>query len=74
MKNFDQWFQEKMPRQPIESYKKNVRLGWVACKEEVLKILSKNKTTVYSESNGEDIDEIGIDFIDLEVIDKIKKL
>jgi hypothetical protein len=40
--NFDKWYNSKLPRQPFNSYKREIKLGWDACKQEVLNIIKES--------------------------------
>lgn len=64
-KPFERWWTEKqLERQPLNDYEKNARMGWDACKEEVLKILERNWTGL----------DLSINSCDQYYIDEIKKL
>lgn len=51
-----------------------MEMGWFACKNEVLKILSKYKTNISNYPEEEDSDGYDFDVISLDVIKEIEKL
>lgn len=73
--NFEEWFAAELPRQPLKTYKEDIKLGWDACKKEILEILSENKVNVRVSK----FDDFGHyddynDYIKIGVIEEIKKL